>query len=290
MQNINKLLTIVVPTYNMEELLPRCLASVTDERIPSSLEVIVVNDGSTDKSLVIAQEFQKKRTDIVRIIDKRNGHYGSCINAALPITRGKYFRILDADDEFCTDALVGLLERIKHIDVDLIITLRTEHITYANGSEEIIRYPINNIEYNKIYNMQGFDIHQHIHGDEFNMHSMTYKTQLLRDVGHKHIEGICYTDFQYCFLPIDKAKDFIVFDLYLYQYYIGRSESSTNCKALARNLICIIKVISSLIEHYNQTPSHNVITKNNQLHFIQLSTTILFASIEYQTTLSKETY
>ena len=71
---MGKTLSVVIPTYNMEAYLPRCLNSVTREDIPDTLEVIVVNDGSKDRSLEIAKEYQAKRPDIISIIDKPNGH------------------------------------------------------------------------------------------------------------------------------------------------------------------------------------------------------------------------
>ena len=135
-----KTLSIVIPTYNMSAYLCRCLDSVTREDIPSSLELIVVNDGSTDNSLAIMQEYETKRPDIVKIINKTNGHYGSCVNAALKVATGKYFRILDADDWFDTNQLIQFLKKTETIDVDLIITPRTEHF-----QDHTIAYSMKNL-------------------------------------------------------------------------------------------------------------------------------------------------
>ena len=99
----DKILSLVVPTYNMEKYLPACLDSVTDELIGDSLEVIVVNDGSTDRSPDIIRQYEQKRPDLIKVIDKPNGHYGSCVNAGLAVATGKYFKILDADDWFGED-------------------------------------------------------------------------------------------------------------------------------------------------------------------------------------------
>ena len=128
-----KLLTLVIPTYNMEKYLTKCLESVTAPCIPPTLEVIVVNDGSKDRSLDIMKAFQQKRPDIIRIIDKENGHYGSCINAGLQMAKGKYFRPLDADDWMDTEVLSKLLNVLKNCDTDLFITLRTEYKIDKNG-------------------------------------------------------------------------------------------------------------------------------------------------------------
>lgn len=286
----SKLLSVVVPTYNMEEYLPRCLSSVTDERVPNTLEVIVVNDGSTDCSLEIVKEFQNKRPDIVSIIDKPNGHYGSCINAALPVATGKYFRMLDADDCFDTDALVSLLERLTEIDVDLIVTLRTEHKVFPGGVEITSSFPCHGVLYNKVYDIQTFDIHQQTCGDEFNMHSMAYKTQVLRDIGLKHLEGICYTDTQYCFFPIDRIRDFMVIDLHLYHYYIGRIGASTEKKSVAKNFPHITKVLLNVLEYYDNNLSDNPITRKNQCHFIQIALIVFLESLKLQTTISDDVY
>ena len=146
-----KILAIVIPTYNMETYLHRCLESVACEDVPNSLELIVVNDGSTDSSLTIMQEYAKKRPDIVKIVNKANGHYGSCVNAALKIATGKYFRILDADDWFDTEQLIQFLEKTKTIDVDLIITPRTEH-----RQDRIVTYSMKDIP-NGILSKDAFD-------------------------------------------------------------------------------------------------------------------------------------
>ena len=117
-----KLLSIIVPTYNMEAYLVRCLDSVTNKILPNTLEVIVVNDGSKDKSLNIARSYQTFRPDIISIIDKPNGNYGSCINEGLKEAQGKYIKILDADDWYNTDSLKVFLEKLVDVDSDLIIT------------------------------------------------------------------------------------------------------------------------------------------------------------------------
>ena len=100
-----KLLTLAISAYNMQEYLGKCLDSVTRRDIPDTLEVIIVNDGSKDKTSEIAHQYEKRFNSIVRVIDKENGHYGSCINKALEVATGKYFRPLDADDWMNTDAL-----------------------------------------------------------------------------------------------------------------------------------------------------------------------------------------
>ena len=101
---MDKILSIIVPTYNMEKYLERCLSSliVSDEQM-AMLEVLVINDGSKDRSSEIAHGYESRYPDTFRVIDKTNGHYGSCVNRGLQEATGKYVKVLDADDWFNTE-------------------------------------------------------------------------------------------------------------------------------------------------------------------------------------------
>ena len=120
---MDKLLTIIIPTYNMQDYLHRCLDSLLVR--PASLElleVLVVNDGSKDASSQIAHEYASRYTNTFKVVDKENGHYGSCVNRGLAEATGKYIKVLDADDWFDTVELEKLLEKLYSVDVDLILT------------------------------------------------------------------------------------------------------------------------------------------------------------------------
>lgn len=286
-----KLLTLAVPTYNLEKYLPACLHSVTAPEVSDALEVIVVNDGSTDGSLAVMRDFEQRRPDVVRVIDKPNGHYGSCINAALKEARGKYFRPLDADDRMDTGALVEFLDKLAHCDSDLVVTLRTEY-KFANGPEpEVVRYPLEDVDYGREYDLTRFSIPAHNPHDEFNMHSMTYRTDLLRRVHLQHLEGICYTDFQYCFLPIDRARTLTIYPLYLYQYYIGREGQSTSLEALRRNFPHIRKVIKTMTDYLESRPrNENPVVRANQNHYVSKALDIFAVSLREQRHFSRSDY
>lgn len=98
-----KILTLLIPSYNMEKYLINCLTSlIVHEKLMKKLEVLVVNDGSKDKTSEIAHRFEKQYPDTFRVIDKKNGNYGSCINRGLKEANGQFIKILDADDTFET--------------------------------------------------------------------------------------------------------------------------------------------------------------------------------------------
>ena len=113
---MDKILTIIIPTYNMSEYLDTCLKSLIIKS--NLLEVLIINDGSKDNSLDIAKKYEKKYPHIFRTIDKPNGNYGSCVNRGLKEATGKYVKVLDADDKFNTESLTNLIDIASKTDVD----------------------------------------------------------------------------------------------------------------------------------------------------------------------------
>ena len=241
-----KLLSVVIPTYNMEAYLRRCLDSVTHADVPSSLELIVVNDGSTDDSLAIMQEYAKKRPDIVNIIDKPNGHYGSCVNAALKIATGKYFRILDADDWFDTNGLITLLKTLAITDSDLVIT---SYCCHRNHSTYIIQPRIT--DYTKDYSPEDSSIWNKQNPSLFAMHAFTYKRAVLLDVGLKLTEGICYTDTEYLLYPLSLVRSIIFSQNTLYHYDWTREGQSMDKDVYARNHNHLARIILRFFNELN---------------------------------------
>ena len=210
------LLSIIIPSYNMEEYIGNNLKRLVATQHLDKIEIIVVNDGSKDNTSAIAHEYQQQFPQNIIVVDKENAHYGSCINKGLALARGKYFRILDADDFFEPDALDAFVEKLETCDADLVVTLRTEITIDKNGKEKTKKFPIANIEYGKVYKASSFVITDYSKKVEFNMHSMTYKSSILHKVGLVLPTGICYTDLLYCLIPLSSIKDLIVYDIYLY--------------------------------------------------------------------------
>lgn len=244
----NKILSIVIPTYNMEAYLRRCLDSVTRDDVPDTVELIVVNDGSTDSSISIMQEYTVKRPDIVNIIDKPNGHYGSCVNAALKIATGKYFRMLDADDWFDTDELIKLLEKLKSTNSDAVITPFCTHRhtrTYAV-------VPCN-INFQKEYSVFSESIWEEQPTNLYTMHAFTYKTSILKLVNLKLTEGICYTDTEYLLYPLQQANSVIFYNILLYHYDWTRDGQSMDTEVYTKNHGHLAKIILRFFEEFNFT-------------------------------------
>ena len=225
---MNKLLSVCIPSYNMEQYLRRCVESLL---IPSldKLEILIVNDGSKDHTLAIAREYAQKYPASIVVIDKANGHYGSTVNAALQVAKGNYFRILDADDWFDTEALESLMQKLESCEADCVFTNFMIHD--YNKKQEI---PIRDkqMRYNTMHHLY----EEPLRNIGLNMHQLTYSLRFLKSINYVQTEGVCYTDTEYIFYPLSQAHTLIAYDLYLYQYYLGREDQSMSLSSLKRNI------------------------------------------------------
>lgn len=231
---MNKLLSIIVPSYNMEKYLPKCLGSlvVDDPSLLEKLDVIVVNDGSKDRTSEIAHGFEKKYPGVFRVIDKANGHYGSCINAALPVAQGKYVRILDADDFFDTKVFCQYLAQVNKLvqltDNDMPDLVLNDFV-WEQG--ETLRVHSVDLPVNTIVNIESPKVKLSF----LCMHQIAHRTANLVRMGYFQTEGICYTDNEWCHLPISLVNRIVYFKLPLYRYQVGREGQSIDPKELHKN-------------------------------------------------------
>ncbi|WP_455668103.1 glycosyltransferase family 2 protein [Phocaeicola sp.] len=239
---MNKYLSIIIPTYNMEKYLPRCLDSVTATVVPDTVEVIVVNDGSKDSSLSIAQSYQAKRPDIVQIIDKENGNYGSCINAALRVVTGKYIKVLDADDWFRTEGLVTYLSLLEKVNADLILTNYT--MVYTDGRR---KYAYKEWSIYKEYDETLMSDPSFL---KMQMHAVTYRTALFCEMEYHQTEGISYTDQEWIFYPMRFVSKIKFFNIDLYQYLLGREGQTMDPNVMRRSFSHHILIVKRMLLEY----------------------------------------
>ena len=248
---MEKLLSLIIPTYNMAAYLPRCLDSLLKPGTLDRLEAIVVNDGSKDDSLEVARRYEAEYPGTVVVIDKPNGNYGSTVNAALPVAHGLYVKILDSDDSFDSDALVAYLDALEGLSRPVDISVTHFRILHEDGSEEIARYNVYGrepYEYGKVYDLDEVLSGGHIRF--FLMHSLAYRTDLLREHGYRQTEGISYTDTEWATFPLFHARDIVFHDLVVYRYNLAREGQTMDPKVLARSLPQMEKMTFSLLEHY----------------------------------------
>ena len=239
-----KILSIIIPSYNMERYLPYCLDSLLISHSRNSIEVVIVNDGSEDSTLAIARRYSEEYPELFRVIDKDNGNYGSCINAALPLITGKFVKVLDADDSFDTANFEYFLEFLNGKDVDLVLSDFTWVDSKRNKLKEIT-FSLGKT----ILSMDEACIQDCFKSME--MHAVTYRTKLLVDSGYYQTEGISYTDQQWIFAPMVYVRQVGVFNRPVYQYMVGRVGQTINPEVKLRRIKDRIIYVSDMIKQYD---------------------------------------
>lgn len=240
---MEKILSICVPSYNMEQYLARNIESFLVKGCLDKIEVIVVNDGSKDNTLKIANEYKAKYPGTVVVVDKKNGHYGSCVNAALRVAKGKYFRIVDADDFVDRDGLKKLVTDMELLNVDCIYT---QFAQICEDKLSLVDSERIDLPYNKEILIDEVKLPNGV----FHMHCLSYRTQWLRDIGYVQTEGICYTDTEYVYYPLINCKTIYLENYPLYCYFVGRDGQSVDIKSLRNNYAHFQKIHDRISHDY----------------------------------------
>ncbi|MEG2174394.1 MAG: glycosyltransferase [Oscillospiraceae bacterium] len=243
---MEKLLTIAVPSFNMEKHLPKNLATYADQRLRGALEVIVLDNASQDASAAIADDFVVRFPEIFRLLRRESRGYGSSINAALREARGKYFRIVDADDWVDTESLLGLLEELAVCEADVV---QTNYCRVVMSTGEKLPFRFSEVAYGRVYH-------------EFSpcrrnapcIHSTAYRTALLREHAIALQDGIFFVDEEFVILPFLYAKSVIYYDLDIYRYLVGNPTQSTSPQNRAHYASHRDQIVRRLIEVYLTAP------------------------------------
>lgn len=251
--NKNPILTIVVPSYNVEKYLDKCICSMLNHKNVKNLEIIIVNDGSKDNTLKIAKKYSKLTNGIVKVIDKENGGHGSTINAGIKAARGKYFRLVDADDWVDSENLSKLIDIMKESNDDLILT---------KGSYEYIEEAklINIIDYDMLEEGTTYDFDNLIYeGYGFKTYGPllttgNYKTELLKKADFKISEKKPYVDMEFNAFSLRYIKTVSHYKLDIYRYLIGREGQTVSRDFWKRKYKDHEYIIFNILRQVDKTP------------------------------------
>lgn len=245
-----KLLTVIVPSYNMEAYLPRCLGSlVVDSAMMEKLEVLVVNDGSKDRTSEIAHGFEDRDPGTFRVIDKENGNYGSCVNRGLDEAAGFYVKVLDADDYVDTGAFAAYLEVLDEersrgdVAADLVIT---DFAKVDPDGRVIGRSCFGLTEKSETLRDKPAE------SDWMAVQSVTYRTENLKRMGYCQTEGCSYTDTEWVLEPLSAVRRLRYVPRLTTYYLVGRAGQTMEDATFARNFGQVIRVVESLASRYDK--------------------------------------
>lgn len=216
-------LTIVVPVYNTEQYLEKCLDSLLIPQL-DKLEVIVVIDGSPDNSLELANKYAHRYPKTFKVINKENGGHGSCCNVGLRLAIGKYLRFLDSDDWLETDSLNALTEILSNTEVDVILTHSQIENVY-NNTTEAYGYAFDEAMCGNIMKIENINFHEK-NTSLFSLADCTFNTLTLKNTNIFFSEKTSFDDNIIYTHPYIGVNSVLFVNLLLYHYYVGRPDQS----------------------------------------------------------------
>lgn len=241
---LDKLLSISVAAYNVEQYLDKLVDTVVAAEGSERIELLIVNDGSTDGTLAKAEEYKTKYPEIVKVIDKPNGGHGSTINAGMKNATGKYFRALDGDDWVDSGELSKLLKVLDEVDDDLILN----NFYYAYESGRIEKEIIKGLDEGVSYKFS--DVASTI--GRMKYHSVVYKTEFLQK-NNIHLDEHCfYVDTEYLLFTIPKVDTVRFYGFFVYCYRLGLTGQSVSVASRVKHVDDSEKVAKRLFAFYKR--------------------------------------
>lgn len=243
-----KLLSVIIPCYNSQDYMRYCIESL----LPGGekVELLIVDDGSVDKTAEIADNYAKEYPDIIKVVHQKNGGHGKAINTGIKNACGLYLKVVDSDDWVDTKAYIKILEIIKKFaadknSVDMIIS---NFVYEKKGAKhkKVMKYD-NVLPSGRVFT---WDDIGHFHkGQYILMHSVIYRTQLLKDCNLELPEHTFYVDNLFVYEPLQYVNKMFYVNENFYRYFIGRDDQSVNESIMIKRIDQQIRVNKLMIEN-----------------------------------------
>ena len=241
-----KLLTFAIPCYNSQDYMEHCIDSI----LPGGedVEILIVDDGSSDRTAEIADEYARKYPTIVRAIHQENGGHGEAVNTGIRNATGLYFKVVDSDDWVDAEAYKKILDKLREL-AGGSVTLDMLLANYVYEKE--------GASHKRVMRQTGFpkdqvftwsDVRHFYKGHYILMHSVIYRTKLLRECGLQLPKHTFYVDNIYVYKPLPYVRTMYYMDVDFYRYFIGREDQSVNEKVMIGRIDQQIRVNKIMID------------------------------------------
>lgn len=246
-----KLLSFVIPAYNSEAYLEKCISSMLEPSVLPAMEIIVVNDGSADATEKIALRFCGQYPGTVRLITQKNLGHGGALNTGCAAAQGKYLKVIDADDWVESRSLPAFVKALEKCESDVVLThYRTVNIT--TGEEKAWRcYPEAFGKAMTLGDVMGrwgdFD-------RALTFHGIAYRTDFYHRMGLKLSEHIFYEDHEFATFPCCHAETVTPLDIFLYVYRIGDVNQSVSDANQLKRISHVEAVLKRLLTEGEKLP------------------------------------
>lgn len=268
-----KILSVAIPSYNSQEYMRKCIESL----LPGGedVEIIIVDDGSKDNTAAIADEYAAKYPTIVKAVHQENGGHGEAVNAGIRNATGLYFKVVDSDDWVDADAFPKILRKLKELvggpdTVDMFIS-NYVYDKVGVKRKKIMQYrrylPIDQV-------FEWKDMKKMSPGHYILMHSVIYRTGLLKECGLELPKHTFYVDNLFVFNPLPYVKKMYYMDVEFYHYYIGREDQSVNEKIMIGRIDQQLKVNRLLIDEFVRQKNLNKKCRQYMLSYLDIIMTV----------------
>lgn len=268
-----KLLTITIPCYNSQDYMEHCIESLLLGG--EDVEILVVDDGSMDATAEIADSYAEKYPTIVRAIHQENGGHGEAVNTGIRNASGLFFKVVDSDDWVDAEAYRRVLETLKEL----------------SGGKDVLDMLISNFVYEKegakhkkVMHYRGIlpedqlfgwnEAGHFMKGRYILMHSVIYRTQLLRECGLELPKHTFYVDNIFVYVPLPHVKKMYYLNVDFYRYFIGREDQSVNEAVMIRRIDQQIKVNKIMVESVDLWKLSNKKLRKYMFNYLEIITVI----------------
>ena len=268
-----KYISFAIPSYNSESYMSHAIETILTGG--EDVEIIVVNDGSKDRTSEIGHEYAAKYPTIVKVVDKPNGGHGDAVTCGLQHATGKYFKVVDSDDWVDEEALQKILQQIhtfedNNEEVDMLIS---NYVYEKAGAKRktVIHYR-GVLPTDKIFSWKDVG-HFHM-GQYILMHSVIYRTGMLKLIQLSLPKHTFYVDNIYVYYPLPHVRKIYYLDVDFYRYFIGRDDQSVNEKNMIARVDMQIFVTKTMIDMYQMKDISNKKLRNYMINYLAIMMTV----------------
>ncbi len=270
-----KTITFVIPAYNMQSYLERCVSSLLAARDTSDIEVLIVDDGSKDGTLAHAQELEHRHPGVVRAIHQSNKGHGGAVNTGIAAARGTYVKVVDADDWVGPESLELVMATLRaEVGGDDPIDMLVTNYVYDKVDKRT-KHVVNFRHAMKAGERLGWDDLGHFGLAEYIlMHALVFRTEVVRASGMQLPEHTFYVDFIYAYQPFPWVKTIKYLDTPFYHYFIGREGQSVQTQVMIKRVDQLRLVNQRMVE---ATPERGTVPDGlyrYMIHFLAIESSV----------------
>lgn len=249
-----KELSLIIPAYNSAHFLEKGIGSLINERVLEKLDIIIVNDGSVDETVEVAERFCSQYPNSIRLINQENKGHGGALNTGCAAAQGRYLKVIDADDWVETQNLEKLLSCLEQCDSDVVLT---HYYTVDISKEEIKQWKSVPPEFGKSYTIREIVDLWNCFEWSMTLHGIAYRTSFYQEYGIHLSEHVFYEDYEFSTFPCCIARSVTPLDLFIYDYRIGDVQQSVSDANQLKRSSHVEMVLKRMIYEYHQLDVYN---------------------------------